>query len=240
MLADGVAAPRPLLEQRVAEAWNLLVAPYSEALGMAVAAVLTLAVFSYLLGDNALYKLAEHIFVGVSVGYSAIVAYHSVLYPKLLAPLLESPQANAILVIPLLLCLMLLAYAVPRLRPLASIPLAVVIGVGAALSIGGAVTGIIIPQVQASMLPLNAGVPLDRLLNNAIIVVAAISTLFYFHFTAGGRGASNRAIRTAGAVGKWFMLVAFGALFGSVFMSRITLLIGRVQFLLVDWLHLAR
>jgi hypothetical protein len=36
------------------------------------------------------------------------------------------------------------------------------------------------------------------------------------------------------------MMVAFGALFGNVVMSRISLLIGRVQFLLGDWLHIIR
>ena len=222
------------------EAWNTLVAPYAEGLGITIAAALTLMVYSYLLGDNVLFRLAEHIFVGVAVGYSAVVAFHSVLYPKLLMPLMVAPQDNLLLLVPLVLSIMLLAYAVSRLRAVASIPLALVIGVGAALAVGGAITGIIIPQVQATFLPLDPRMPPIRLANNLIIVVATISTLVYFHFTAANSRASSRAIRSAGTVGKWFMLVAFGALFGNMVMSRISLLIGRVQFLLGDWLHLIR
>ena len=100
-------------ERTVGEAWDLLVAPYAEGLGITVAAALTLMVYSYLLGDNVLYRIAEHIFVGVAVGYSAVVAFHSVLYPKLLAPLLAAPQENLLLLVPLALCLMLLAHAIP-------------------------------------------------------------------------------------------------------------------------------
>ena len=35
--------------------------------------LLTLMVFSYILGDNVLFKLATHIFVGVAVGYAAAI-----------------------------------------------------------------------------------------------------------------------------------------------------------------------
>ena len=59
-----------------------LVAPYAEGLGVSVAAILTLMVYSYLLGDNFLYRMAEHLFVGVAVAYAVVIAYHSVLVPK--------------------------------------------------------------------------------------------------------------------------------------------------------------
>ena len=105
---------------------------------------------------------------------------------------------------------------------------------------GGAITGIIVPQVQATLLPLDLQLPPVRLANNLIIILATVSTLIYFYYTASARGVPGRAIRAVGSTGKWFMMVAFGALFGNVVMSRISLLIGRVQFLLGDWLHLIR
>jgi hypothetical protein len=37
-------------------------------------------------------------------------------------------------------------------------------------------------------------------------------------------------------IGIWFIMVAFGASFGYTVMARISLLIGRMQFLLHDWL----
>ncbi|GAI60092.1 unnamed protein product, partial [marine sediment metagenome] len=35
-----------------------------------IAAILTLSIYSFLYRDNIFYKFAEHLFVGVSVGYS--------------------------------------------------------------------------------------------------------------------------------------------------------------------------
>ena len=43
-------------------------------LGIWVSALLTLAIYSFLYKDNPFYKLAEHIFVGVSTGYLLVVA----------------------------------------------------------------------------------------------------------------------------------------------------------------------
>jgi hypothetical protein len=240
MRRAGLSGVLCLQEQAMAEAFNTFVAPYAEGLGVSVAAGLTLMVYSYLLGDNLLYRLAEDIFVGVSVGYSAVVAFHSVLYPRLLLPLLSAPQDNLQLAAPLVMCIMLCLYVVPRARRLASVPLAFVVGVGAALAVGGALTGILVPQITATIVPLNPGLPPERLLNNLVIVAGTITSLVYFHFTAGANRPGARVIRAAASVGKWVILVAFGAIFANVVMSRISLLIGRVQFLLVDWLHLVQ
>ena len=43
----------------------------------------TLCIFSYLLGDNPFYKIAEHIFVGVSAGYIAVYTFWSTIWPNL-------------------------------------------------------------------------------------------------------------------------------------------------------------
>ena len=58
--------------------------------GTLVAAILTLFVFSYLLGDNVLYRFTEHLFVGAAVGYATVVAFHAVISGKLLMPLVEA------------------------------------------------------------------------------------------------------------------------------------------------------
>ena len=54
-----------------------------ETIGPIIAAVLTLLVFSYIFGDNVLFKLAAHIFVGVAVGYAIIVVVYEVFIPIL-------------------------------------------------------------------------------------------------------------------------------------------------------------
>ena len=59
-----------------------------------VSLVLTLLVFSYLLGDNFLYRIAMHVLVGVAAGYAAIVAVESVLIPWLNDTLLAEQRAR--------------------------------------------------------------------------------------------------------------------------------------------------
>ncbi|MGC8838462.1 MAG: hypothetical protein ACP5UM_08605, partial [Anaerolineae bacterium] len=127
----------------------------ADVLGGWVAFVLTLMVFSYLLGDNPLFRLAEHLFVGVAVGYAVVVVWRTVLVPRLWAPLAADPVANWPFLIPLVLGLLLLARVRSRWSSLANLPMGFLFGVGAALSIGGALLGTLYPQMQASLVSLN-------------------------------------------------------------------------------------
>jgi hypothetical protein len=61
-----------------------------------VGAILTLLVFSYLLGDSPLFRLAQAILVGVAIGYAGTVAIRAVLIPRLFTPLLSNPNANGV------------------------------------------------------------------------------------------------------------------------------------------------
>src|SRR5258708_10985113 len=85
----------------------------------AIAFLLTLMVLSYLIGDNPLFRIAVYIFVGVSAGYVAVVAYRQVLVPDLIPPLLTgAPLERSLLSIPLFLVVVLLMKVLPQLTPL--------------------------------------------------------------------------------------------------------------------------
>ena len=71
-------------------------------------------------------------------------------------------------------------------------------------------------------------------LTNVLLVVGLLGTLTYFFFSMKHKGILGGLAR----VGIVFLMVGFGASFGYTVMSRISLLIGRVGFLLHDWLHL--
>ncbi|HNY11482.1 MAG TPA: hypothetical protein PKK26_07840 [Candidatus Wallbacteria bacterium] len=58
-----------------------------EGIGIWIAAILTIGIYSFLYKDNFLYKFAEYLFVGVSAGYLTAVSYHQSLVPSLIAPL---------------------------------------------------------------------------------------------------------------------------------------------------------
>lgn len=72
----------------------------SHSLWIWVGTFLTFCIFSFLYKDNPFYKFAEHLFVGVSVGYSISISYHNVLYPDLIVPLFKHGQL--LYIVPLL------------------------------------------------------------------------------------------------------------------------------------------
>lgn len=76
-----------------------------EIVGLILGAGLTLLIFSYLLGDNPLYRLALHLFIGALVGYSFGIVLRDVLIGMLLTRWLTEPVA---VVVPLVLGLLLL------------------------------------------------------------------------------------------------------------------------------------
>ena len=59
-------------------------------LGAWIAVFLTLAIFSFLYKDNAFYKIAEHLFVGVSAGYWMSFNFWTQIQPNLLGRLWPS------------------------------------------------------------------------------------------------------------------------------------------------------
>ena len=110
---------------------------------------LTICILSFLYGDNPFYKLAEHLFVGVSIGYIVVVQIKNNLYVKLERGL-EWPDA-----VPIALVTMLFArLAARRLAWLGKFPLAFVVALFAGQSIVGLVGADLADQVKAAARPL--------------------------------------------------------------------------------------
>jgi hypothetical protein len=225
----------------------------SQVLGMAVAAFLTALVYTYLLGgDNPLYRLALHLFVGVAVAFGATIAFHSVLVPKLFKPLVADPRGNWLLVVPFVLGLLLLtkAWRSSTANWLGNIPLAFLVGVGAAVAIGGTLTGTLLPQTLDTIVTLapsrlgGGWLGFERAFDNLIFVIATLGAFLYFTFTPLPTRGFGRLlggiVQVWGRLGRWFIVIALAAIFANTAMANISLLIGRVQFLLRDWLGLLR
>jgi hypothetical protein len=214
-----------------------------ETIGPFIAAGLTLMVFSYIFGDNVLFKLASHIFVGVAVGYAILVVWHQVFYPALTSGNLSS-------VLPALILCVLLIF---KIRPaqggvtnaLGSLALAFVLGVGAALALGGALFGTLLPQTLAvANISLNPThypdteneVGLVIWLNNIIIVLGTIGTFFYFTFAVRSEGVlgglRESFVRFWAGMGRLMLIFTLGALFANTVSSRVALLVSRLQFLM--------
>jgi len=295
-------------------------------IGIWIAAFLTLGIYSFLYKDNPLYKLVEHLFVGVSAGYWVTKQWDNVLYKNLVEKLADIPHLmtmkqnvlqgmsaiadkasleyiylrdilepqisgdityNALFIIPGLLGIMMLLRLVPSIAWMSRWSLAFIVGVTAGLSIIIYLQANAIAQIQASLEPLIVYKPVaaavvapgakandstsgsdmtsgektglvasaqeDNLLAqgmtsgstygidfmesiNAILLFIGVFTgLIYFFFSVEHKGFFYG---TCSKIGIWFLMVSFGASFGYTIMGRISLLIGRMQFLLFDWLKL--
>jgi hypothetical protein len=201
--------------------------------------LLTLMVLSYLIGDNPIFRIAIYIFIGVSAGYVAAVVWHQVLYPRLLLPLLSAGLGERLLlIIPLVLGLLLLLKLSPRTAGLGTPSMAFLVGVGAAVAIGGAVMGTLFPQTQASMsaLDLSTAGPyrFERFFEGTFMLVGTVTALVYFHYgaKATATGAQRgKLVRLLSWVGQIFIAITFGVLFAGVFMAALTALIERLNFI---------
>jgi hypothetical protein len=203
-------------------------------LGAWVATGLTLLIFSFLYKDNPLFKLAEHLYVGVSVGYTIVKAYDTVLIHLVVKPMVE--QGEISLLIPVAIGMLMLTRYVPKAAWMSRYAFAFIVGMGAGLAIPRTISSFILKQVEDTIRPLlslagSDGVTFSmNLLNpasnlNAIIILLGVtSVLFYFFFSIEHTGVGKAVART----GIIFLMISFGAAFGYTVMARMSLLIGRL------------
>jgi len=211
--------------------------------GILVGLFLTLSIFSYLLGDNALFRFAVHLFIGVSAGYLVVVTWYNIIFPKLLLPLLENEGRSSNLLttyLPLIFSLLLLTKLVPRLSGMGSPIMAYLIGIGAATAIGGAIMGTLFPQIISTINLFDGqnnsqGLIWYLVLESSFILIGTLSTLIYFHFGArsGANDPGKRAvwIESIAGVGKIFIAITFGAIFANVLIASLTAFVERWNFI---------
>jgi hypothetical protein len=207
-----------------------------------VAFFLTLLVFSYILGDNPLFRIASYLFVGVSAGYVAVLIFYQILLPRIVIPLITASLGEKLLVlIPTLLSLLLIFKLFPRLSFLGNPSMAYLVGIGAAVAIGGAITGTIFGQVQGAVEVFNIapgtsfGDLTGQILGGGILLVGTVSSLAYFQFT-GSRKAGQEVKRPAwmefiARIGQAFIAITLGALFAGVLAASLAALIERLDFI---------
>jgi len=214
----------------------------------AISFLFTLLIFSYVIGDNPLFRGAAYIFVGVSSGYIAVVAVWQVIMPHLIYPLLSAAAARTLfnleVILPLgLILLGGLMLILPRQAVLGRIPLAFIVGVGVAVTLIGALGGTLIPQVMSTInaLDMNAAAArgiglIEAAVNGAIILAGTILTLVYFHF--GARQKPDGSMRRLGLIealawgGRIFIGIALGTVFAGIYSAALTALIERISSLI--------
>ncbi|QDU51570.1 hypothetical protein [Gimesia panareensis] len=223
----------------------------SRTIGLWVAAFCTLAIFSFLYGDNPVYKFTESVFVGVSAGYAMVVAFWSEIIPNLFGKLFpleakeifflelkkEEMVPNLWYLVPLVMSVLLLLRLSPKGSWLARWPLAFFIGATAGIRLISYLEADFVGQIQNTIMPFIVFGPdgswqIVESLKNTIIILGVVSCMVYFFFSIEHEG----FVKYVSRLGVWFLMVTFGASFAYTVMGRIALLSGRLEFLFQDWL----
>jgi len=215
----------------------------SELMWSVVGFLLTVMILSYLIGDNVFFRIAAHLFVGITAGYLTLLIINQILWPYLLHPLLSWTWIEKLwLSVPIVLVLLLIISQLPRFAGFGSIPLAYLAGLSAALAIGGALFGTLIPQSKAIIETFNPAnwyekpqLASFRIIEAVIMLLGTVGTLAYFHFGR-KRNPENEAEKSDrpliyeawSKVGQVFIGITLGAIFAGVFSSALVALIDRV------------
>lgn len=204
--------------------------------GFIIGLILTLFIYSYLLGDNPLYRIAIHILVGVSAAFAAVVAFQRVLLP-VFQEMQQNPGSPEAIYwfVPVLLALLLLLRRAPRVSWLSNITLGVLMTVGAAVAVVGALRGTLWPQISTFQV--------SNAINGLVIALLTIAVLLAFQFTALRTRSrtvweASRWQRSVSTVGRVVLTITFGALFAAVLSTSLILLANRLNYFLTELIQL--
>lgn len=191
-------------------------------------ALVTLALFSFMFKDNPVYKIVEHIFAGLTAGYQVGLIWDTVVLQKLWNPMLDGQWW---LFIPGILGCLMFTRLTSKYSWMSRLSLAFVMGTTGGVFLTTQLHGLVLPAMKATMLPLASSDGIAQSILAIVVVVGVISTLIYFYFSKEHTG----LLGVTAKLGIWFIMISFGAHFGYTVMGRVSLLIGRVQFLIEDW-----
>jgi len=218
----------------------------SEIIWLVISFILTLLVFSYLLGDNPFFRIVSALFIGVTTGYFAVVIIYQVVLARLVVPVMQGSRLS---LVPLLLSGLLLMKLSPRLSRAGNPPMALLVGVGAAVAIGGAVLGTLFGQVRGALSFFGSGLdstssPGLRIAEGAFFLIGTLATLAYFNFGAREKRKHNPKRNWLVAIfanlGKAFIAITLGSVFAGVLTAAITALVERSDFIISTLMNLVR
>ena len=212
-------------------------------LGVWVGFGLTICILSYAFGDNIFFRLATSIFIGVAAGFAAISIIYNVLMPQLILPLLDGSNPNRyFLIVPLLLSGLLFLKASQNFSRWANPVIAMLVGIGAATIVGGAIRGTIFPQLSVMINGMDlaegsGGLSpfIKNFLEGGFLLLGTLSTLIYFHFGTrqklGQAPHRNSIVEWISPIGKLFIIIALGILFTGVLLASLAAFVDRIQYI---------
>jgi len=214
-----------------------------ERLGVGIGAICTIGVYSFLYRENPVYRFLEHILVGLSVGYATGVVWTNVLQPQWLDKMTgaEGQPSNYLWLLVLIPGVLWYFQLSKRHVWLSRLVIMFFMGTGA----GGAFRGTFQfffgerGQVIGTFKPIvteSGGALHFTWLNfsNLVFIIVVLCVLSYFFFTLRHEG--NPVLRATSRLGRYFLMICFGTIFGTTVQGRMSLFIDRLVFLYHDWL----
>lgn len=202
-----------------------------------IAVLLTIMILLYAFVDTFLNRVATHIFIGVAAGYAGAVAIKDVLLP-LLTKFNDPAQPKVPILLSLLWVGFILLKFSPKTANLGNPGSALLVGVGAAVAIGGAIQGTLIPQISGAtqFFRINGELSVASFFQGGIILIGTVSSLIFFHFGAKIKTSKiperNKMIELIAKVGHIFISITFGVVFAGVYSASLSALINRMDFVI--------
>ena len=206
-----------------------------EIIGLIVGAVLTLIIFSYLFGDNVLYRWVLALLVGSGAGYVLGIAMRFLLVDWLaLARNAESSTEKVFYFVPVFLGVLLLfkgltsSKLLGRFAVLGNISMGYLLGAGAAVAIAGALLGTLFPQIEAAGNALTLQNFPWGLVQGVVMLIGTVTSLLFFSPRSRMQdGEIKPAALWLQRTGQFFIIVALAAAFAGAITSGLTLWVER-------------
>jgi hypothetical protein len=199
---------------------------------IAVAGIATIGIYTILYRENPVFRFFEHVYVGVGAGYGFYFIITNVIVPDWGKPLFI--QGRWYWIFALLIGGMYYLIYSRRLAWMARMVMLSTMGLLAGLAFKQFIT-VYVPQIVASFKPVVSNKAPYLHFSNLLVFVTLVTVMSYFFFSFEHR---HPVVRGSARVGRWMLMVAFGAIFGSTVMGRMSLFIDRAAFLLFDFLRL--
>ncbi|MBD3235660.1 MAG: hypothetical protein GF330_03040 [Candidatus Eisenbacteria bacterium] len=187
-----------------------------------IAALVTLAIFSFLYKDNPVFKVVERIWVGVTTGYWTMLLYHTSFTDKVITPIFERGQYFYLF--PVILGILMWFRLSKTYGFLARYSLAFYIGISTGIFIPLTIKTAILYQLHGTIRPIE---PTWTGLMFALAFIGIICSLSYFFFSKEHKG----LLGVSSKIGIYTLMIGFGTGFGLTVMGRVALLGQRVSFL---------
>jgi len=204
-------------------------------IGVWIAAILTIFSITYMWKENYAYRFAEYTVVGGGAGYLMAMGFKNIKEIGFEA----AAKGNIIRIVPIILGILLFLRFSTKYAWLSRYPYAILVGVGTGIAMKGIIYSMLIEQIKGVIkLPLYVANNLLLTFNNWVIIISVISVITYFLFVFKPKGAAGKAVSGLGTLGRYSMMFYFGSAFATTIAFRFSLIIGRLMFLLFDWLGL--